>query len=196
MYLRRLLTISVLIVATIVAVILAPAVLVSAFLMSFLPKFKTTPQAVAFIYGFICYEWIGLGKFAWVWVRYQNIDKRVQKDRDVQFWWARSLFEMGKWLFNLKIEVTGEDAIAGNCALVLCRHTSMADTVLPLLFFGQARAEGLRYVLKQELRLLPCALAELRRLNRAEGTTASDEAGVTAVWPGERCGGCEYPRPE
>ncbi len=156
MYSRRLLTISVLIVATIVAVILAPCVLVSAFLMSFLPKFKTTPQAVAFIYGFIGYEWIGLSKFAWVWVRYQNIDKRIQKDRDVQFWWARSLFEMGKWLFNLKIEVTGEDAIAGNCALVLCRHTSMADTVLPLLFFGQARAEGLRYVLKQELRLLPC----------------------------------------
>ena len=63
---------------------------------------------------------------------------------------------MGKRLFKLRIEVTGEDAIEGNCALVLCRHTSMADTVLPLLFFGQARAEGLRYVLKQELRLLPC----------------------------------------
>ena len=80
----------------------------------------------------------------------------MRKDRDIQFWWGRSLFEMGKRLFKLRIEVTGEDAIEGNCALVLCRHTSMADTVLPLLFFGQARAEGLRYVLKQELRLLPC----------------------------------------
>ena len=156
MYLRRLLTISVLIVATIVAVTLAPVVLVSAFVMSFFPKFKTTPQAMAFIYGFIGYEWIGLSKFAWVWVRYHDIEERMRKDRDIQFWWGRSLFEMGKRLFKLRIEVTGEDAIEGNCALVLCRHTSMADTVLPLLFFGQARAEGLRYVLKQELRLLPC----------------------------------------
>ena len=156
MYLRRLLTISVLIVATIVAVTLAPVVLVSAFVMSFFPKFKTAPQAMAFIYGFIGYEWIGLSKFAWVWVRYQDIEERMRKDRDIQFWWGRSLFEMGKRLFKLRIEVTGEDAIEGNCALVLCRHTSMADTVLPLLFFGQARAEGLRYVLKQELRLLPC----------------------------------------
>jgi 1-acyl-sn-glycerol-3-phosphate acyltransferase len=32
----------------------------------------------------------------------------------------------------------------------------MGDTALPLLFFGKARSEGLRYVLKQELQLLPC----------------------------------------
>jgi 1-acyl-sn-glycerol-3-phosphate acyltransferase len=156
MYLRRLFTITVLILATIVATALAPLVLVTAFIMSFFAKFKTTPQAMAFIYAFIVYEWIGLSKFAWVWLRYHNIEVRMRKDRDIQFWWGRSLFEMGKRLFKLKIEVTGEDALEGNCALVLCRHTSMADTVLPLLFFGQARAEGLRYVLKQELRLLPC----------------------------------------
>jgi 1-acyl-sn-glycerol-3-phosphate acyltransferase len=156
MYLRRLLTISVLALATIVAAVLAPVVLISAFIMSFFAKFKTTPQAMAFIYGFIIYEWIGLSKFAWAWLRYHNIEERMHKDRDIQFWWGRSLFEMGRRLFKLRIEVTGEDALEGNCALVLCRHTSMADTVLPLLFFGQSRAEGLRYVLKQELRLLPC----------------------------------------
>ncbi|MFQ3346934.1 MAG: 1-acyl-sn-glycerol-3-phosphate acyltransferase [Candidatus Azotimanducaceae bacterium] len=156
MYLRRLFTISTLTLATILAAVLAPLVFTSAFVMSFFPKFKTTPQAMCFIYGFIGYEWIGLGKFAWVWLRYHEIEERMRQDRNVQFWWGRSLFEMGKRLFKLKIEVTGEDALLGNCALVLCRHTSMADTVLPLLFFGQARAEGLRYVLKQELRYLPC----------------------------------------
>ena len=75
MYLRRLLTISVLILATIVATALAPLVLVTAFIMSFFAKFKTTPQAMAFIYAFIVYEWIGLSKFAWVWLRYHNIEE-------------------------------------------------------------------------------------------------------------------------
>ena len=32
----------------------------------------------------------------------------------------------------------------------------MADTVLPLLYFGKARVESLRYVLKQELQYFPC----------------------------------------
>jgi 1-acyl-sn-glycerol-3-phosphate acyltransferase len=156
MYLRRLVTISVLILATVLAVVLAPIVFLSAFLLSLFPQFKTTPQAMAFIYGFIGYEWVGLSRFAWVWLRYHDIEQRMIRDREIQFWWGQSLFDMGKRLFKLKIEVTGEEALEGNCALVLCRHTSMADTVLPLLFFGRARGEGLRYVLKQELRVLPC----------------------------------------
>ena len=32
----------------------------------------------------------------------------------------------------------------------------MADTVLPLLYFGKNRMESFRYELKQELQLLPC----------------------------------------
>lgn len=156
MYLRRIITISMLVITTGLAFILAPLILITAFSLSLHPKFKTAPQAMAFIYGFICYEWIGLTRFLWVWLRYQNINQRMIKDRDIQFWWAQGLFDMGKSLFKLNINVTGEEAIKGNCALVLCRHTSMADTVLPLLFFGRARNESLRYVLKQELRLLPC----------------------------------------
>ena len=78
------------------------------------------------------------------------------QNRDIQFWWAQSLFNMGKRLYQLRIEVTGTEALAGNSALLLSRHSSMGDTVLPLLFFGKQRSEGLRYVLKQELRYLPC----------------------------------------
>jgi 1-acyl-sn-glycerol-3-phosphate acyltransferase len=100
-------------------------------------------------------EWAGLTLFVWVLLRYPK-SRHMEKNRAIQFWWAQSLFNLGKRLYRLNIEVTGTEALQGNCALVLSRHSSMGDTVLPLLFFGKARGEGLRYVLKQELRYLPC----------------------------------------
>jgi 1-acyl-sn-glycerol-3-phosphate acyltransferase len=80
----------------------------------------------------------------------------MEQNRAIQFWWAQGLLDMGQKLYKLRIEVSGEDALKGNTALLLSRHSSMGDTALPLLFFGKARREGLRYVLKKELQLLPC----------------------------------------
>ncbi|MCH1597331.1 MAG: lysophospholipid acyltransferase family protein [Pseudomonadales bacterium] len=155
MFQRRLLTLSSLVLATILAIALLPLVVITALLMSLSPKFRTAPQALTFIYGFLVHEWAGLARFLFVLTRYPK-NQQMEKNRDIQFWWAQQLFDMGKRLYKLRIEVTGTEALEGNCALLLSRHSSMGDTVLPLLFFGKARAEGLRYVLKQELRYLPC----------------------------------------
>ena len=152
---RRLITLSSLVLITALALALLPVAIVGALAMSFIPRYRTTPQALTFMYGFLVHEWAGLTRFLWAVIRYPT-SERIQRYREIQFWWAQGLFDMGKRLYRLDIEVTGSDALDGNCALVLCRHSSMGDTALPLLFFGQARQEGLRYVLKQELRYLPC----------------------------------------
>lgn len=152
---RRLITLSSLVVITALALALLPAVVVVAVILSFAPKYRATPQALTFMYGFLAHEWAGLARFFWAVVRYPK-SQRIERYREIQFWWAQRLFDMGKRLYRLEIEISGEEALQGNCALVLCRHSSMGDTVLPLLFFGKARQEGLRYVLKQELRYLPC----------------------------------------
>lgn len=152
---RRLITLSSLVVITALALALLPIIIVVAIAMRFVPNYRTTPQALTFMYGFLLYEWAGLAQFLWAVTRYPK-SQRIQRYREIQFWWAQRLFDMGKWLYQLEIEVSGSEALDGNCALVLCRHSSMGDTVLPLLFFGKARQEGLRYVLKQELRYLPC----------------------------------------
>jgi 1-acyl-sn-glycerol-3-phosphate acyltransferase len=124
-------------------------------LLSTSPKYRTAPQALTFIYGFLLFEWGGLTRFAWVLARYPR-QEQMEQNRAIQFWWAQGLLDMGQKLYKLRIEVSGEDALKGNTALLLSRHSSMGDTALPLLFFGKARSEGLRYVLKQELQLLPC----------------------------------------
>ncbi len=155
MFQRRLLTLTSLILVTILAIALLPLVVITTLLMSLSSRFRTAPQALTFIYGFLVHEWSGLARFLFVSVRYRK-GEHLDRNRSIQFWWAQQLFDMGKRLYKLRIEVTGTEALEGNCALLLSRHSSMGDTVLPLLFFGKARAEGLRYVLKQELRYLPC----------------------------------------
>ena len=153
---RRFLTISAVVVITALLVILAPLLIVVSLLASVFPNFRTAPHSLAFIYWFVICEWIGLARFVWVYTLYRNKPVFLQRLRDIQFWWAQALFDLGKWVFELKIEVRGNDALKGRCAILLSRHTSMADTVLPLLYFGKARVESLRYVLKQELQYFPC----------------------------------------
>lgn len=155
MFQRRLLTLSSLVLVTVLAIVLLPLVVITTLLMSLSPNFRTAPQALTFIYGFLVHEWAGLARFLFVLARYPK-HLQIEKNRDIQFWWAQRLFNMGRRLYKLRIEVSGTEALDGNCALLLSRHSSMGDTVLPLLFFGKHRGEGLRYVLKQELRYLPC----------------------------------------
>ena len=155
MFKRRLLTLSSLVIVTILAVLLLPLVAMVTLLLSTSPKYRTAPQALTFIYGFLLFEWGGLTRFAWVLARYPR-QEQMEQNRAIQFWWAQGLLDMGQKLYKLRIEVSGKDALKGNTALLLSRHSSMGDTALPLLFFGKARNEGLRYVLKQELQLLPC----------------------------------------
>ena len=57
MFQRRLLTLSSLVLATILAIALLPLVVITALLMSLSPKFRTAPQALTFIYGFLVHEW-------------------------------------------------------------------------------------------------------------------------------------------
>ena len=153
---RRCATISALAIITLLVALLAPVLVVASLVASVLPAFRTAPHSLIFVYWFIMCEWTGLARFAWVWLRYRNDPGFLRHLRDIQFWWAQALFDVGRRIFRLKIEVRGEEALNGPCALLLSRHTSMADTVLPLLYFGKARAESLRYVLKQELQLFPC----------------------------------------
>ena len=153
---RRVFTIGALVVITLLLVILAPALVLMTLMASLVPALRTAPHSLVFVYWFVICEWTGLVRFAWVCLRYRNSSGFLLHLRDIQFWWAQALFDMGRKIFQLKIEVRGDAALAGPCALLLSRHTSMADTVLPLLYFGKARMESLRYVLKQELQLFPC----------------------------------------
>ena len=70
--------------------------------------------------------------------------------RRLQACWVDSLLGLARPLLGLRIEIEGADALRDGPLVMLCRHASMVDTLLPahLLFH---RGFGGRYVLKREL---------------------------------------------
>ena len=156
MIIRRIITLGSLMLITPSALALAPLIFLTAYAASFSSRYITAPHAVAFLYGYLWFEWRGLMRLTRAWLFAKDHAAMLERTRAVQFWWARQLLDLGIKIFRIKISVQGADVVQGRCAIVASRHSSMGDTVLPLLFFGKAREEGLRYILKQELLLVPC----------------------------------------
>ena len=58
-------------------------------------------------------------------------------------------------LFRLTFEVEGDELVEGGPVLILIRHASIIDNALPAAFVSGPHGLFLRYVLKQELKVLP-----------------------------------------
>ena len=153
---RRIATLTLLGVITIVLYGLAPLLLLTSVILSIAPRLRTLPHALLFALGFLFYECIGVLRLFWVWLRYRNAPTYSGHNQHIQYWWAGGLLRIGTRIFGLTFSITGERAIKGPTALFIARHTSIADTVLPMLYFAEHRKEGMRYILKQELTAMPC----------------------------------------
>jgi 1-acyl-sn-glycerol-3-phosphate acyltransferase len=74
----------------------------------------------------------------------------------LQCWWAPALFWGAARIFGFRVEVEGEEAIAGSPVLLLIRHVSNADTLLPTVVVQIPTGLRFRYVMKRELLWDPC----------------------------------------
>ena len=116
--------------------------------------------------AYLIFECLGVLRLFWVWLRYSNSEQWIYRNRLIQIWWATGLLRVGAILFRLTFSVSGKEAIPGNSAILLIRHASLGDTVLPLEFFSEPRNnEGVRYVIKKELRISPSLDIAAHRLN-------------------------------
>jgi 1-acyl-sn-glycerol-3-phosphate acyltransferase len=77
-------------------------------------------------------------------------------NRKLQYAWAPALVLGAGRIFDFRIETTGEEALEGSPVLMLSRHASMADTLLPTLLIQIPTGLRLRYVMKRELLWDPC----------------------------------------
>lgn len=68
----------------------------------------------------------------------------------LQATWVRSLVGLAGTLLGLRLDVTGADTIRDGPLVVLCRHTSLLDTLVPAHLLME-RGFQVRYVLKDEL---------------------------------------------
>lgn len=87
----------------------------------------------------------------------------------LQLTWARALYRGGELIFSVHTEVEEVDFPADERGpfLMFMRHTSLADTMLPIAILRHSRGMRLRYVMKRELLLEPCIDACGQRIQNA-----------------------------
>ena len=112
--------------------------------------------------------------------------RMLRLHRTVQDLWASALLHAGRVLFGLRFVVEGEDALRPGPFLLLSRHSSIADTLLPAVLVGRRHGVALRWVLKRELLLDPCLDLFGQRLpnvfvRRGSGEAARELAAIRAL---------------
>ena len=153
---RRLISIPALLLLTLLATLLLPLLLLMALLISLLPGYRGTIPTLLFVLGYLWCETIGVVRSLYIWLRHRDPADFIAANYRLQYWWTDALKRIAQSVFRLRFEVHGEDALQGAPALVLPRHASIADTVIPMVFYAMPRQVRLRYVLKKELLLDPC----------------------------------------
>ena len=93
---------------------------------------------------------------SWVRCRWSGDDGCVEADAfAIQLWWAEFLFQSMSALLGLNYRVEGTDAVAEGPFILLSRHVSIIDTLLPTHFVARPHHRHIRYVLKDELLVDP-----------------------------------------
>lgn len=154
---RRLVSIPALLAATVITTALSPLIVALAWLVSFVPAYAGATRTALFLIGYLWCETIGLAALFMNWVIHRDGDRYLAQNRRIQANWAGALMSWGKRCYGLTFELHGAESLAGEAGcIVLPRHTSIADTVLPIIFYTQPHGLNIRYVMKQELLWDPC----------------------------------------
>jgi len=114
----------------------------------------------AFLASLLCFvvcEVAGIVISAVIWLRYAgNQQAFISANYRLQYGWSAALMNCARRVFNLSIHVHNSEALRGPAVLMLPRHASIADTVLPMTCYAIPQNTPLRYVLKNELQWDPC----------------------------------------
>lgn len=120
-------------------------------------------------------QWLGAG-FGRDRLRMRRGSYRLQR------WWARQLLGAVAWLFKITIRIEGLDVITPGPILVLMRHASIIDTLLPNVVVTGMAGINLHYVLKKELLADPALdIAGNRLVNHFVDRDGDSRAEIEAV---------------
>jgi 1-acyl-sn-glycerol-3-phosphate acyltransferase len=105
-----------------------------------------TGEVFAVVGAFLIWARSGLGT---------NRTRLVRLSYKLQLGWGNLLWESVRVIFRLRIEITGLEVARPGPILILARHASIVDNVLPFQLFSRAHGMTLRYVIKKELLMDP-----------------------------------------
>lgn len=150
-------------------------------------------RLVVFLACYLAAESVGILALGVVWLVAGVGERRAARLLDgtyaVQRAWAGTIFRCVRAIFSLRFEVEGDAEAVPGPVLVLIRHTSIIDTLLPTVFLTARHGLRLRFVLKRELLVDPCLdVAGLRLPNhfvaRSSEERDSDLDGIRSLGAG------------
>ena len=158
---RRLLTVPALLFGAAAYAAAFPLLFLGALVLDLFGKgLRLRPHArlAALILGFLSIDALGLSALFLVWLttpfapaRWIDLTYRVQRR------YVQAHFSSIRWIYDLEVAIEGEELLGTDTPLlVMTRHSSLLDVILPGYFLQHRQGIRLRYVLKQELLLEPC----------------------------------------
>lgn len=189
---RRLVTIPRTLALLVVTTVLAPVIVMVAAVVDAVRRIGApgrpamTLRLAAFAWVYLAAETIGI---VWLFVQWlasgfgTNRSRLVTSTWPIQRWWARTLFGAARTLFDLRLEADGLDAAVPGPIIVMFRHASIIDNLLPAVLMTDGLGLELRWVVKRELLDLPALdIAGGRLPNHFVDRTAADpDAEIAAI---------------
>jgi 1-acyl-sn-glycerol-3-phosphate acyltransferase len=149
-----------LVVAATLFAITSPVTLVVALAIDVVrPRRMATTRLWAVAAGYLAGEVIGVSILSAVWIVTGAglwADARRRVTHVVQAVWVSTLCRIASAIYGWRWEVEGLDVVRPGPVIVLVRHTSLLDTMIPTTFLSRRLGMRLRFVLKKELLRDPC----------------------------------------
>lgn len=117
----------------------------------------TGMRLVAMLWWFLVGELRGILGLLGIWLLSGGRDSRRRRRRVYRLRqsWAAGHIAGVRVLFNLRIRIEGLELAGPGPLIMLIRHASIVDNMLPDTIAGRAHDLGLRFVIKRELQMLP-----------------------------------------
>jgi 1-acyl-sn-glycerol-3-phosphate acyltransferase len=155
---RRAITISLYISAWVLLTLLAPAWLVAGFVIGAIRRRSfVTLRLLIFAWFFVGIAMVALVRLTVVFTFLRGRPEQLQARLfRLQQWWANAILRAASRLLELDIEIENADAALPGPTILLMRHASILDTLLPSVYVQGPTQWRVRYILKQELLFDPC----------------------------------------
>jgi 1-acyl-sn-glycerol-3-phosphate acyltransferase len=192
---RRAVTLPSLVLITVLWIVLLPLTLAAAAAVDVVRGGPwPVVRCVAYLALYLVSETVGLAAAFAVWLASgvwsgASPEAFVRWNRALQTLWAMALYRGAERLFALHTVVEGDDAIAPGPIILLIRHVSQADTLLPVVYVTGRHGIALRFVLKRELLWDPCLDVVGHRLpnvfvQRGSGESGREVAAIQGLMQG------------
>lgn len=155
---RRAVSVPAFLLAGLLALVTAPVVYPVAAVVDLAARRRfATVRAIAMVHVFLACEAAGVLVTAWIWVtRGSDRERYLQRNFQLQCWWAGSLYRAGVRIFSLREEIEGTELAANGPLLVFSRHVSPIDNLLPAVLISGVHGLRLRWVINRSLLRDPC----------------------------------------